>query len=539
MNKKPDKSIKYIMYLRKSTDAEDRQIQSIENQEKELMQLIKSNNLNVVKVFKEAQTAKKPGRPDYQEMVRLMRSSEADGILCWKPNRLARNPIDGGEIQWLLQQGIVKSLLTPSREYLPTDNIIMLAVEFGMANQYSLDLSRDVKRGMKAKAEKGWRPHQAPIGYQNDKHAEQGRKRIYVNEQMFPIVRKMWDHPLTGNFSVQQIAKLANDQWGLRTRKGGKLSLSSVYKIFTNRFYYGEFEYAGEIYEGKHRPMITPQEFDRAQQILGKAGKARPKHKRLPFTGLIRCATCGCSITCEDKYKYIKSTGETRRYIYHRCTRHKRDITCHQPPIKHEDLKAQIEEHLEAIAIPKAFLSWAIKVLREQHELEQQDRNTILKNHHKNYQHCVKRIDALIDLYTSPDNKNRELLTKDEYQQRKQAVVKEKVAIEAEMRNTEARVSEWLELTEKTFEFATYAKVWFEEGNFETKTSILRALGQNFVLKDKKLHLDLKKPYLVIKEGLATAPLEKPVLELMRNPDTQAINAANKVFADRVLQWSG
>ena len=213
----------------------------------------------------------------------------------------------------------------------------------------------------------------------------------------------MWDLFLTGNYSVPQIVKKANDEWGLRTlsrkhRVGCKLSLSVAYKIFTNPFYYGEFQFDGETYEGKHEKMITKEEFDRAQAILGANGKPRPKNKRLPFNGIIKCGECDGMITSEEKFKKIKSTGNIKSYLYHHCTKRKKDIKCNQKTIRHEELKKQIEEYLDSFTIPPDFLRWAVEVLNEQNEIEIQDRDTILDNLQKNYNTCVKSIDNLIQL---------------------------------------------------------------------------------------------------------------------------------------------
>ena len=237
--------IKYIMYCRKSTDSEDRQIQSIDDQIRELTRLAKERGVKIVKTLTESQSAKKPGRTVFNEMLSMLYSGVADGILCWKINRLARNPKDGGDIQWMLQQSNIKSILTPGREYLPSDNVLMMSVELGMANQFILDLSKDVKRGMHSKAKKGWRPGNAPLGYLNDKGGEKGERKVFRDPVRFPIVRKMWDYLLTGNYTVKAIINKANDEWGLTTlpRKkfvSGKLAPSTGYRIFTNSFYCGK-----------------------------------------------------------------------------------------------------------------------------------------------------------------------------------------------------------------------------------------------------------------------------------------------------------
>ena len=67
-----------------------------------------------------------------------------------KIDRLARNPVDGGQIQWLLQNSVIAHIQTHDRGYFPTDNVLMMSVEFGMANQYIRDLSVNTARGTSA-----------------------------------------------------------------------------------------------------------------------------------------------------------------------------------------------------------------------------------------------------------------------------------------------------------------------------------------------------------------------------------------------------
>ena len=102
----------YFLYARKSTDVEDKQVLSIEAQLSELRALAKKENLTITEEFIEKRTAKMPGRPIFNEMVKRIEKSEAEGIICWKLDRLARNPVDGGQIQWLLQESVIKDIRT-------------------------------------------------------------------------------------------------------------------------------------------------------------------------------------------------------------------------------------------------------------------------------------------------------------------------------------------------------------------------------------------------------------------------------------------
>ena len=160
------KDIKYFIYARKSTESDDKQMASIEDQIAEATKLATQLNLEVVDIISESKSAKEPGRNGFNEMIARIRNSEAQGVLTWKLNRLARNPIDGGIVIDLLQKNTIKHIQTYGKEYLPTDNVIMMYIEFGMSNQFSNDLSVDVKRGMRQKAKRGWYPCPVlPIGY--------------------------------------------------------------------------------------------------------------------------------------------------------------------------------------------------------------------------------------------------------------------------------------------------------------------------------------------------------------------------------------
>ena len=76
---------KFFIYARKSTDSEDRQIRSITDQLAELRELAKKENIDVVDTLVEKQTAKRPGRPVFAEMLKRIEVGEATGILAWHP----------------------------------------------------------------------------------------------------------------------------------------------------------------------------------------------------------------------------------------------------------------------------------------------------------------------------------------------------------------------------------------------------------------------------------------------------------------------
>jgi hypothetical protein len=225
--------------------------------------------------------------------------------------------------------------------------VLLFNVESGMANQFILDLSKNTKRGIQSKLEKGWLPNVAPLGYCNDTQ----NHTIAKDPERFNLVRKMWDLMLTGSYTTPKILDIATNEWGFRTRKSkrsttNELSKSGMYRIFTNLFYAGVIDRKNGIqYQGRHESMITLEEFDRVQMLLGRTGKPRQKHHAFAFTGCIRCAECGCLYTAEKHTKVIKATGEVKTFTYYHCTRKKKNVQCSQRKnIPADNLELQIEE---------------------------------------------------------------------------------------------------------------------------------------------------------------------------------------------------
>ena len=124
---------------------------------------------NIVEVFTESMSAKAPWRYRFNEMIWRLHNWEAQGIIAWKLDRLTRNPIDTGTIQYMLQTNKLDVIITSDREYFPQDSWLIFSVETWMANQYILDLIKNVKRGLDSKYAKWIRPTKTPLGYMNDK----------------------------------------------------------------------------------------------------------------------------------------------------------------------------------------------------------------------------------------------------------------------------------------------------------------------------------------------------------------------------------
>ena len=480
--------IKYFIYTRKSSESEDRQVASIPSQIKELKDLAKQKNLDVLDVLTEEKSAKAPGRPVFNQMMEDIQQGKAQGIICWKLDRLARNPVDGGQIGWLLQQSIIKHIQTYQREYFPTDNVLMMNLEFGMANQFVLDLSVNTKRGLDNKVSEGWYPHKPPLGYLNNKYNLPDLPHIYKGTESFSLMKQLWETLLEKQCSISSLYQKAFDI-GLVTDKKKPITRSKFYTLFQNPFYYGHFKWKGDLYPGNHEPMISKAEFDFVQEIISGNKPSFYNNHVFAFTGMIKCGECGAGITAENKTKHQKN-GNTHHYTYYRCTK-RIDQKCSQKTIRDTELESQIIDILDKIEIPPEFHDWALKYLKEEQSKETNDRDKILESQQKRLDSCIKKLDSLFEMRISNE------IDAEEYIQRKEKLLEEKHRYEQLIADTHHRVETWLEEAEKLFSFAETAKIRFEAGNLVVRREILACLGSNLTLMDRKLNIQLQPPLTI------------------------------------------
>ena len=528
---KDHSKITYFLYARKSSESEDRQIQSIDDQSNRLKKLATDLGLTIKAVLIEAHSAKAPGeRPVFNEMLKRIERGEANGILCWQINRLSRNPIDSARVQWMLQQGIIKSIQTIDGERRPEDNVLLFSVEAGVSNQYIIDLRKNIKRGLQCKVEKGWLPCLAPAGYLNTFR----ERTIIRDDEHFDLIKKMWKLMLTGSYTVGQILGIVNGEWGYRTRKtprGGmkELSLSGLYSIFGNPFYCGIIEYAGRQYSGRHEPMISVEDYEKVQIQLGRKQKPQPQKYEHDFTGIIRCGECGCLITAEIKTKFVKVSGEFRSYTYYHCTRKNKRIICSQRQyITGADLKEQIEQELRRYEIIPVFRDWALDLLLKENKSAEEEQSKIHNARQQALAGAKRQLENLARM------RYRDLIEDELFVQERDKLKNTTVRLQVELDNGELNCDRSGKLTAAAFNFAANAGEAFATGSSMARKEITLTLGSNRILKDKKLNVQAAVWLKRIQEDYQVLLKEYLRLELPEN----SINKGSNVVLNSVIsRW--
>lgn len=524
--------MKYIAYARKSTEDPERQILSTPAQINKIKEQFP--DIEIVRFFEEHKTAfTEDVREGFYTMIEMIDRGEAEGIVAWHPNRLSRNEIDAARITSKLRKGVIKDVKFCSYTFENTpEGIWMLQMTLSQGQYESAKLSRDVKRGNDQKLSIGGPTGLVPQGYINNL----ATKMADVDEERFDLVRKMWDMLLSGHFTVPQIHRIVDREWNYRTvrRKrtgGGPLALSALYGIFSNLFYAGVILHKGIQYKGKHKPMITLEEYDRAQTILGRKGKPRSKTHKFAYTGLIECGECGCSITAQRKSKYIKTTGELKTYTYYHCTRKKKDINCTQnKTIDEKELEKQMLDLVGKYTILPEFRDWALEVINRQNLTEADEREKILKMKRSSLLSLEKEQDGLIDLAT------RKLITDDVFVQKARKLETDIETVRESIKQMELNADAWRETAVKSINYASQAVDRFKNGSEETRRKIMLELGTKMKLQDKILEITPNVFMEPIQNSYVVLEKEYNKVRTGKNAPLKAKNAA---IAAVISEWQG
>ncbi len=344
--------VKYCLYARKSTESEERQVLSIDSQIKEMLQLADRECLEIVEMKRESHSAKETGqRPVFNEIVEEIREGKYNGILTWAPDRISRNAGDLGRIVDLMDAGKLEEIRTFGQKFGNNPNEKFLLMILGSQAKLENDnRGINVKRGLRTRAEMGLWSGIAPLGYLTQGLMDK-KCQLIVDTLRAPTVKKIFEKVAYEQWSGRKVYNWLRFELNFYTRGNKPLTLSGVYRILENPFYYGVFERpknSGNWYQGKHAPLITQELFEKAKAQLKRDQIVR-ETKEFAFTKLFTCGYCGSGISAEEKWKQLKAGG-ANRYIYYSCSR-ARDRNCKNMYIREEDLILELLKILDKVDI--------------------------------------------------------------------------------------------------------------------------------------------------------------------------------------------
>jgi DNA invertase Pin-like site-specific DNA recombinase len=499
-------SIKYFIYIRKSTDDKKgrRQAMSLDAQMRALRALVKKDKLVVVSAFEESRTAKEPGRPKFNRMLDRIERGEANGILAWDIDRLYRNPIDEGRTRWMLQKNIIASIKTPTRSYFPADAGLLMAVEGGRATDFIIHHMRDVSRGIEEKLWRGEWPGQRPLGYLYDHTL----RNIVPDPEKVKIVQTIFQEASEGTHGLVWLSdRLVS--LGITTKNNGRWAKYQVYRMLTNRLYIGIMSWNGQTFEGKFKPIITQELFNKVQKALKIRSKPRRKKEghHFPYCGLFHCS-CGSMMTAQ----WAKGHGGL--YRYYRCTR--KAGPCKEPYLQEKFLTQQCLDLLQPLTISTEQADYARSLIDKKTENESQTVEKDLEKITEKLYAVQDKLNRLTHLYLN------EKIEEESYASANADLITEKTALKQEKQRLHRTGSSyWNEPANEVVNALELAGKMQKTKSPAEISQLVRKTGTNLLLSGKTVSFNFAAPYDLVPSFLGKMPvvvINKPSLGDEKNP---------------------
>jgi len=368
-------SPRYCLYARKSSEDDERQALSIESQVKEMLQLAEREGLEVTEIRRESHSAKESGaRPVFKQLLTDIDQGMFEAILTWAPDRLSRNAGDLGTLVDLMDQGKLSDIRTHGQKFTNSPNEkFLLMILCSQAKLENDNRGLNVKRGLRTKCEMGVRPGCVPLGYKLVRNAEKFREgsKITVDDERAPYIKKLFKYVAQG-YSGRQVQEYLIDE-GFRTKNKKQPTLSMIYRMLKDSFYYGEFEFphkSGNWYKGTYAPLISKEEFEEVAKVIKAPIKGEWGRKEFYFKSLFKCGSCGSGITGEDK---INRHGKL--YVYYRCNKYGGKNRCREKYIREGALIEALAKIIDKLKVQSFRMN-----IRIEREVEKMNSMQIITN---------------------------------------------------------------------------------------------------------------------------------------------------------------
>ena len=358
--------------------------ESITNQRAIIRDYCEKNDIIIVKEFvDDGYSGGNFERPGFQAMLEHLASGKVNTVITKDLSRLGRDMTESSYYaeRFFPEHNI--HYLAPGNDFDSMGDNLMAPFQFAMNDVYLRDTSRKVKQTLEMKRKKGKYAACPPYGY---KKAERTTDQLVPDENTAPVVRKIFEWASDG-LSTRSIAVRLNEQGVIpplkyrveyrddftpqgASRASDYWNYTTVKRILRNRVYLGhtilgktrkvnvkskkKVPVPKEDWcctENTHEPLVTQEQFDRAEHFLGentKSNAANPAFRHSIFGGITYCAHCGAAMCSggsvykgeRAKYWYLVCNNLTSRTI-HRCE--------HGARIRYDDLMEIVRRDLNEL----------------------------------------------------------------------------------------------------------------------------------------------------------------------------------------------
>lgn len=458
------KQDRYAMYLRKSRA--DLELEAMGEGETLARHKLMLDNLaakhgistNQITVYREVVSGDSiDERPEMQRLLNDVHSKDYKGVLVVEVERLARgNTKDQGEVAEAFQASNTQ-IITLTKIYDPTLESDQTYFEFGlfMSRMEYKTINRRLKSGKKQSAEEGnYLLPQRVFGYNIERRSKKDRVLV-INHEEAKIVQMIFDMYTEDRIQPGAIARTLS-RMGIPTIKNKpEWHKSTVRDMLTNVVYIGQItwneyittkvfdERTGklvkkrvknpnpEVYDGKHKGIISETQFNKAQHIASL--KLSPPTKTDyslvdPFAGLIKCVNCGRSMRLQRQ----KGKAPTMVHPY--------SVACKVKAVARTQVENAIMQGLYSI-----IEDYEIKIESNHNNAERQRHLTVITAMKDELASLERKKNRLLASWEAEDG----MYTRDEFIERKHSYTQKIEELKQQIREAETTLPEAVDYTEQ------------------------------------------------------------------------------------------
>jgi hypothetical protein len=262
--------------------------------------------------------------------------------------------------------------------------------------------------------------------------------------------------------------------------------MNSVFNLFKNPIYYGDFRFTGKLYRGIHTPLVTRELWDRVQEARKDRGTRKPKRSKhnFAFSNLIQCRHCRCALVGELK---------KQKYIYYHCTGYKGK--CDEPYVREEVLEERFVDVIRSLKFDPETLDWITSALKESHLDEKRFHDEAIQRLQKDYNRLQNRIDQMY-----VDKLDRRI-TEEFFEEKSAEWRQEQQGILQNLEQHQSANQNYLEQGVEILELADRAADLFENQPASEKRRLLDFVLSNSFWGDGELTVEFRQPFDLIAVG--------------------------------------
>ena len=320
--------------------------QSIDGQLAEAHKYAASHGLTIIREYCDRRiSGRSDDREQFQKMLRDSAKGEWTVLITWKNDRIGRDRYELAVNKHTLRKNGVTICYVAEQIPDTPEGVILEATLEAMAEYYSLQLSTNVRRGLRESVKKGKLIGPLPFGYKTD-----ADKQIVVDPADAAVVQRIFRDYAGGRALKEIVNELSAS--GLRCSKGSDFTINKVTAMLKNRKYIGEYAIKGEVM-GSIPAIVDKELFDKVQEMLVRNRRAPKKEwtkVEYLLTGKLFCGHC------ESPMVGVSGTGRRGGvYHYYDCMGHRRR-SCRKKPVRKEWIETQVLDQIRRILYDDVLL---------------------------------------------------------------------------------------------------------------------------------------------------------------------------------------